>query len=579
MKDSRKILLCSPCWDTDGARNVELLDLYKERLTRRQGLFAQTGHCPFLALHLLAQNLSAPVTVLEYPTERLFLREIHQGYDWIGITLLAIDTQRVLRMCAQIRKHSPHSKIVLGGCGVPAVKETLASDSTLKSRSDLVDFFCEGEGVGYLRALLKQPTAAPIRQCLPPAGVGFGWFPYHYLVGNVVAGLGCPNGCPFCSTSAFFQGRYIELANARTIFECLKTQARKHPRLRMTLVFDEDFFRDKDRVMELSELIRSDREFGLRQLGYFTFSSIASLEQYSPEELALSGVSTIWIGAESIYSRLPKLGSHRIKQMFDMLHEHGVSTIGSWIIGLDVQCRENIEADLEAFIELTPTLAQIAILTPMSGTPLWESLKQQQRVISNFDWSRAHLHALNFRHATLDEQACLRIVERGHEELNARHGPTVLRDFLVHLNGLRYCLNSRNPALSEARAAYHRKLLCESFPILKAVEDLAAQSAIRDSVSAAADNFRQLVGPVGWRLRTLEKLVSVVVRRAHKRGFERPPSPLVRKYLYEGGELKTIFPGRPEMRLWEAAKERFENLVYHMMRGSRDPVTSETPQR
>ncbi len=568
MNGPDNILLCSPCWDTDTARNVELLDLYKERLTRRQGLFAQTGYCPFLSLHLLAQNLYVPVTVLEYPTEELFLREIHRSYDWVGITLSAIDTQRVLRMCEQIREHSPHSRIVLGGCGVPAVKETLANNSTLKSRSDLVDFFCEGEGIGYLRALLKQPTDVPIRQCLPPAGVGFEWFPYTYLVGNVVAGLGCPNGCPFCSTSAFFQGRYIELANARTIFECLKTQTRKHPRLRMTLVFDEDFFRDKDRVMELSELIRSDREFGLRQLGYFTFSSVASLEQYSPEELALSGVSTIWIGAESTYSHLPKLGSHRTKQVFDILHEHGISTIGSWIIGLDAQSRENIEADLEAFIELTPTLAQIAILTPMSGTPFWESLKQQQRVISNFDWSRAHLHALNFLHTTLDEQTCLRIVERGHEELNARHGPTILRDFWVHLHGLKYCLNSRNPDLSEARAAYHRKLLCESFTVLKAVEDLAAQSDIRDSASAAADNFQQLAGPVAWRLRTLQKFVLAVARRAHRRGLEHPPSPLVRKYLYEGGEIKTIFPGRPDVRLREAAKDRFEDFVYHMMMGS-----------
>jgi hypothetical protein len=338
----------------------------------------------------------------------------------------------------------------------------------------------------------------------------------------------------------------------------------------MALIFDEDFFRDKSKVMKLGELICSDRDFGLRKINYFTFGALSSLEQYSPEELVLSGVSVIWIGVESLFSQLHKLGHHRTKQIFASLHEHGIATIGSWIVGLDAQCPDNIDADLEAFIQLQPTLAQISFLTPMPGTPLWDSLKQDQRLKEDFDWSRAHLYALNFLHPELDEQTCLKLVERGHSELNARYGPTVLRDFWVHLNGLKFCLNSDNRFFREDKAACHRRALAESFAILKSIGMFAANSSVQESVFSAIDEYQRLVGPINWRLNLAQLLVPFKARYAQKSDREpRMPKPLTRRYQYNKGTVKLTFPGKPGLKFGEKGNEILANLIYLFLIGGR----------
>jgi hypothetical protein len=563
VKSQSKILLCSPYCDFQDSLGIELLDLYASRLTRGQGMFTQTGYHPYTALHLLARNIDAPATVLEYPTEKTFLKEVRRGYEWVGITLSAIDAATVLRMCKQIREYSPHSQIVVGGCGAPALKEELAAHYGQQSERPLVDFLCEGEGVEYLRSLLGQQAIQKIRQYSTFSDVGWSWIPYTYQTASIVAGLGCPNQCFFCSTSHFYKGKHIELADAETIFGCMKKAWRKHPRLRMAVIYDEDFFRDKAKVMKLGELIRSDKEFGLRKLNYMTFGSLSSLEQYSQEELALSGATVAWVGAESVFATLRKLGQHQTQQMFDSLHEHGISTVGSWIVGLDVHESGNIEIDLEAFIQLKPTLAQISILTPMAGTPLWRSLREDGRLMPDFDWSRAHAYALNFHHPDMDESTCLEVIERGYKELNSRYGPTLLRDFWVHLNGLKFCLSSQNRFLREDKAECHRKALSEAFTVLKSIKMLAANPSVQESASRAIEEYQQLVGRINWRLKLIESSLYFRARIAQRHSsVPRVSKPSTRKYQYDGERAKIKYPGKPMLKFWKAVYRMFQNLLY-----------------
>lgn len=562
----KEILLTSSCCDYQDDTGIELLDMYASRLTRGQGVFTQSGYYPYSALHLLAQNIDIPSTVLEYPSERIFIRELRRGYEWIGITLSAIDTEVVLKMCEQVRKYSPHSKIVIGGCGISALKEAMEEYPKQPGKT-LVDFFCEGEGVKYLRSLLGQPAIQKIRQYNPFSYVSWPGIPYSYQAANIIAGLGCPNQCFFCSTSHFFGGKHIEIADAETIFEYMKKAWREHPRLRMAVIFDEDFFRNKDKVTKLGKLIRSDTEFGLKKLNYFSFGSLESLEQYSSEELVLNGVSAIWIGAESLFVDLKKLGQRRTQKTFDSLYEHGISTIGSWIIGLGGHHSGNIEEDLEAFIQLRPILAQLSILTPMPGTPLWEDLKMNNELMPKFDWARAHLHSLNFHHPKLDEEYCIDIIERGHRELNSRYGPTALRDFWVHINGLKFCLNSQNRLLRENKAECHRAALSESFSILKSIEILSKNTAIRQNAKLAVREYKQLVGDINWHLKFAQSVVYIGSRMAQgwesKNKIRKPP---MRKYQYNGDMVDMTYPENLMFGVWDTLYKLFQNFSYSFMR-------------
>jgi hypothetical protein len=315
--------------------------------------------------------------------------------------------------------------------------------------------------------------------------------------------------------------------------------------------------------MKLGELIRSDREFGLERLNYFTFGSLSSLEQYSQEELVLNGASVIWIGAESLFVKLKKLGQHQTQQRFHSLHEHGISTIGSWIVGLDVHDPANIGMDLEAFTQLKPTLAQISILTPMAGTPLWQSLREDGRLMPEFDWSRAHAYALNFQHRNMDENTCLRVIEQGYRDLNVRYGPTLLRYFWVHLNGLKFCLRSQNRLLREDKASCHKKALSEAFAVLKSIETLAERPSIRESASLAIEEYQQLVGRINWHFKLVQSAICLKARLAQRHGTApRLRKPLTRKYQYDGEKTKINYPGKPTLRFWKAIHRVFQNLLY-----------------
>ena len=79
--------------------------------------------------------------VLHYPSKGEFRREIQKRhYVIIDINFVVATFHKVQQMVDIIRKHSPGSKIVLGGYG------TVLSDDELRPYSD---FICREEGIGF----------------------------------------------------------------------------------------------------------------------------------------------------------------------------------------------------------------------------------------------------------------------------------------------------------------------------------------------------------------------------------------------------------------------------------------------
>ena len=63
------------------------IDQYGYRFTKGQGPFQTAIEYPHTtALHLIAQNLDAEVTVLDAPTADAFRRELEGRPDWLGLS-------------------------------------------------------------------------------------------------------------------------------------------------------------------------------------------------------------------------------------------------------------------------------------------------------------------------------------------------------------------------------------------------------------------------------------------------------------------------------------------------------------
>src|SRR5262249_45050816 len=267
------------------------------RLTRGQGIFTLNEHAHAWPLHLLAQNVDCESVVLEWPTLEEFEAECATGaYDYVCITFMNRDLNKLRAMSASVRRLSPRSKIVIGGYGVIC----LPDDQAARLGADY-DYICRGEGVTFLRGLVGERVDQPIRCYLPQSGARLPWLSNRNrgTVGALLAGLGCIQRCPFCVTSFYAKGGFIKVLDEQQLYEGMVRYWRVNPFTSTVNVYDENFLDYKDRVDTLGRLIREDRSFGLRHLNYFTFGSVSAICKYDPEELLLNGLDTVWVGVES----------------------------------------------------------------------------------------------------------------------------------------------------------------------------------------------------------------------------------------------------------------------------------------
>ena len=71
-----------------------------------------------------------------------------------------------------------------------------------------------------------------------------------------------------------------------------------------------------------------------------------------------------------------------------MLHEHGISTWGSFVFGFDTDDSEVFDRTVEFGIEMQLTMALFAMLTPYPGTQLYRRLQAEGRLTDERWWLR-----------------------------------------------------------------------------------------------------------------------------------------------------------------------------------------------
>jgi haloalkane dehalogenase len=518
-----------------------LFDIAGDRLTRDQDIFTQTNHSHFQALHFIAQNMEAPCTVLEHPLPDELVEELKKGYDYVGINFTMVNIARTFEMCELIKNTAPNIKIVLGGYGTACFNTIFQSDEEILKYAD---YICHGEGVSFFRQLLGESLDEPIKQMVgPTGGSGFAWldpYPEGGDLSCIISGLGCPNMCEFCSTSHYYGGEFIEMATANHMFEGMKQCWRSHTgAIGEIAIFDENLYKDKEKVARLGKLIREDEEFGLSRMAYFSFGSIEDLSKYDVvQDLAMNGVGTIWIGVESMYSDLDKRQGRDSKEVFDELHAHGINTVGSWIGGWDFHTKENIGPDLDYFISCKPTQSQLLPLTPIPGTTLFERLKAEGRldeasVAKGYFGRTAGVH--EWRKSFTNEEIG-RIVESAHNRLYQENGPTIMRRLKVNLNGYKFCIKSKHKALMNHRAKYHKRMCANAFPFIKSCEFFAPNEKVRKEIAQIRKEYVDEFGDPGnvtdvksdyiFLKASLSKITSVIGKRS-------PAEEPFRRYTYD----------------------------------------------
>ncbi len=420
--------------DEYGSRSANPVELYHNQVTRLQGPFSLRMFHRTWSLMLLQQNITAPCTVLDFPTRQEFVAELEaHAYDVVGLTGIIVNVGKVREMCRLVRKHSPASTIVVGGhvTAIPGVEKMLDADHIVK-----------GEGVTWLRAFLGEPAQDRIAHPVIPSSFGFRLMglPAPRGGGNaaatIIPSVGCPLGCNFCTTSEFFggKGRMVNFLERGADVYAAMCEAEHRLGARSFFMMDENFLLYKRRALELLDLMKANN----KAWSLYVFSSANAIRKYDVRQLVELGIEWIWLGLESAGNQYQKLKGADTLSLVRELQSHGIRMHGSTIIGLEHHTPENIDDVIDYAVAHDTVFHQFMLYTPIPGTPLYREVEAEGRLLPGVDLADIHgQFKFNFRHAAISRDQSKTFLDRAFARDYEVNGPSLYRLMSSMLTGWR----------------------------------------------------------------------------------------------------------------------------------------------
>ncbi len=532
------LLLTTPCYPYPTLpMNDSITDATGQRFTKGDDLFTVISHTHCFANHILAQNVSWPSILLEYPRWNDFTAEVDKGYPYLGISAYPPHLDTVMKMCDYTRKRSPQTKILLGSYAAQAFQAVYDKATQQK----YVDHVVLGEGVHYLRNLLGDPTDAPLQQVLfPKAGGSLPWLTRYPRgsIGFLVSGLGCIGGCDFCSTTAMFGNKRTQLLSADELFKGIKLYHDHFNEVMMVFIIEEDHFRVPAHLHRLREGWLANPEV-YERLDCFTFGSVDNIgkfaKTYGWDAILEAGVGCVFIGVESKFAGAhgyDKRDEVDAKVVFDKLHSMGIRTVGAWMCGWDWHDHSNIHEDLNYFVSLRPTYQQLTRVSPFPGTPLWERLREEGRV-KDVPWEDVHFWSGAQKNLNLEVHETLNLIQEGYDLMYRTWGPSIMRRLDVQLDGYRYCMTSDNPVLRRHKARLYKQQTSMLWWMLPACDRFAPNGIVRRRIRKIDEKYRAYIGEPTPVMRTMGAMVDKMAIAAKLKEFVSPMNRFVKEEPYK----------------------------------------------
>ena len=351
------------------------MELLNNQITRQQGMHSPRQFYFTHALFLLAENISVPSTVLDFPLWKDFTRELKMNnYTHVGINFIVPNVLKAKRMTKYIRENYPDIKIILGGYGtvIPELEIIMPYDEK-----------CVGEGVRWLREYFGEDPNAPLKHPVLQNPIyqkiyGFKTIPRASVL---LPGLGCENGCEFCVTSHVFNKNYTSfLETGKDMFNACLAAEKKLGATGFTIM-DENFLKNPDKARDfLSEMEKQNKSYVFE-----IFSSAEAITKLGIDFMVRFGIKMVWIGVESKVWAHEKVKNINLKELIAKLQRNGIVVNSSAILFLEHHNEKNLKEDVDWVIDLGADLTQFMNYSPLPSTTLYERLQNAGRMKSTED--------------------------------------------------------------------------------------------------------------------------------------------------------------------------------------------------
>jgi len=327
-----------------------------------------------LALGVLA-SITPPEIEVEIVDDRFETIDFSSPRDLVGISVKTFTARRAYQIADEFRRRG--TPVILGGHHV-----SLMTEEALQHANSV----CVGEAETAWKTIVDdlhhnrlQPyylgSREPICPSTPAKRTLFDKKNYLPIV-PVESGRGCRFNCSFCSVSVFF-GHTFRRRNIGQLIDELRTLSRK------TIMFvDDNIIGDVESAKELfSALI----PLKLRWISQASIGMTHDLELM--DLMRKSGCAGVLVGIESLFSdNLKEIhkrwnNSHQeYSETLRVARAYNVAMIGSFIIGLENDTDESLNATLEFAVEQKLFAVLFNMLIPFPQTELYQQFQREGRL-------------------------------------------------------------------------------------------------------------------------------------------------------------------------------------------------------
>ncbi len=339
--------------------------------------------------------------------------------DMVGISSYSINYDIAIDFAHKI-KEKLKIPVILGGCHISALPETLdpvfdvavigEGEQTFQS---LISLYHEKgrfedcdlnnvRGIIYFEdgkiVRTEQRPFFKYLDSIPPPDRAL----YKIRSGNhyISTSRGCPFQCTFCSprliwkNTRFFSARHV----VGEIMEIIRQFPDTFTHLS---IVDDLFISNRKRLNEIRDMFVKT---GLNRILTLQLNVRADLiDDEMAQILADINSKTVNFGAESGSDKILKYYDKKAsvddnRRAINILYNHGIKAIPSFIIGAPVETSEDFQATADFIEETYDKLAGFEIfpLIPMPGSKMWDYALEKGKVSLKMDWARLEPILLDF---------------------------------------------------------------------------------------------------------------------------------------------------------------------------------------
>jgi len=318
--------------------------------------------------------------IVKFIDERFEKVNFNEDYDLVAIASPTDYTTRAYEIADEFRNRG--KKVVLCDYHPTILAEEAKqhADSVLVGEGELTwpklleDFQNEN-----LKPFYKQETPVDPK-LIPPARRDL-VKKYHRLIVRLQATRGCPIGCEFCRVPSF-EGKKLRKRPVENVIKEIKS-------IRQKLLF----FGDGSLTIDPEYTKSLFREMkGLRKKFFCCGNPDVLAEDDELLKAAKAAGCIIWyVGLESVNQEtIDLLGKKtNVVEKYDLMvkkiHKYGMAVSGSFIHGFDNDTFEDLDKTLAKIYDLKLDHVEFNLLTPYPGTPLYERLEKEGRILTK-DW-------------------------------------------------------------------------------------------------------------------------------------------------------------------------------------------------